>query len=56
MAEFSVFKPLQGIAPGDSWLWSNFLKNYKIIWNPDFPEVTRYDRSFARIQDRQGLY
>ena len=24
--------------------------------NPDSPEFTRCDRSFARIQDRQGLY
>ena len=24
--------------------------------NPDSPEFTCYDRSFTRIQDRQGLY
>ena len=27
----SLFVPLQGIAPENSWLWGNFLKDYKII-------------------------
>ena len=32
MTEFSMFIPLQGIAPGNSWLEDVFLKDYKIIW------------------------
>ena len=32
MTEFSLFMPLQGIASGNRWLWSDFLKKYKIIW------------------------
>ena len=32
MTEFSVFIPLQGIAPGNSWLEVISLKDYKIIW------------------------
>ena len=32
MTEFSVFMPFQGIAPGNSWLGSVSLKDYKIIW------------------------
>ena len=31
MTEFSVFIPLQGIAPGNSWLGGVFMKDYKII-------------------------
>ena len=30
MTEFSVFMPLQGIAPGNSWLGD--VKDYKVIW------------------------
>ena len=32
MTEFSVVMPLQGIAPGNSWLVGVSLKDYKIIW------------------------
>ena len=32
MTEFSVLMPLQGIAPGNSWLRGVSLKDYKIIW------------------------
>ena len=38
MIEFSVFMPLQGIAPGNCWLGGVSLKDCKIIWkiNTDF--------------------
>ena len=29
MTEFSVFMPLQGVAPGNSWIWSVFRKTTK---------------------------
>ena len=32
MTKFSVFMPLQDIAPGNSWLGGIFLNGYKIIW------------------------
>ena len=32
MTEFSVFMPVQGIVPGNSWLWGVSLKYYKIIF------------------------
>ena len=32
MTEFSVFVPLQGIAPWNGWLVGVSLKDYKIIW------------------------
>ena len=32
MTDFSVFMPLQGIAPGNSWIGGFSLKDYKIIW------------------------
>ena len=32
LSEFSVFMPLHGIAPGNSWLAGVSLKDSKIIW------------------------
>ena len=32
MTESSVFMPLQGITPGNSWIGGVSLKDYKIIW------------------------
>ena len=32
MTEISVFMPLQGIAPGNSWVGGVSLKDYEIIW------------------------
>ena len=32
MTYFAVFMPLQGIAPGNSWLGGVSLKDFKIIW------------------------
>ena len=39
MANFSVFMPLQGIAPGNSWIWGVSLKDYKIIWKMKIREM-----------------
>ena len=39
MTEFSVFIPLQGIAPGNSWRGSVSVNDYKIIWNIKIREV-----------------
>ena len=35
----SVFMPLQGIAPGNSWLRGVSLKDYKIIWKIKMREM-----------------
>ena len=32
ITEFSVFMPLQGIEPGNSWIGEVSLKDFKIIW------------------------
>ena len=54
MTEFSVFMPLQGMAPKNGWLGRVSLKNCKTdhglddLWtreNQDSSEFTRYDRS-----------
>ena len=56
MTEFSVFMPLQGMAPKNGWLGRVSLKNCKTdhglddLWtreNQDSSEFTRYDRSFG---------
>ena len=39
MTEFSVLMPLQGIAPGNTWLGSVSLKDYKIIWKIKMDEI-----------------
>ena len=39
MTEFYVFMPLQGIAPGNSWLGGVSLKDYKIIWKIKMREM-----------------
>ena len=39
MTEFSVFMPLQGIAPGNSWIGGVSLKDYKIIWKIKIREM-----------------
>ena len=49
MTEFSVFMPLQGIAPGNSWLGRVSLKDYKIIW-----KKKSEGNENKMIQDRNG--
>ena len=39
MREFSVFMPLQGIAPGNSWTGGVALKDYKITWKIKIMEI-----------------
>ena len=39
MTWFSVFKPLQDIAPGNSWLENFSLKDYKSIWKVKLREM-----------------
>ena len=39
MAEFSVFMPFEGIAPGNSWLGGVSLKDYKTIWKIKMREM-----------------
>ena len=39
MKKFSVFMPLQGIAPGKRWLGGVSLKDYKIIWKIKMREM-----------------
>ena len=39
MTEFSVFIPLQGIAPKSSWLGGVSLKDYKLIWKMKMREM-----------------
>ena len=39
MTKFSVLMPLQGIAPGNSWIGGVFLKDYKIIWKIKIREM-----------------
>ena len=41
MTEFSVFMPLQVIAPGNSWLGGISLKDYKIIWEIKMSEMKK---------------
>ena len=39
MREFSVFMPLQGIVPGNSWTGGVALKDYKITWKIKIMEI-----------------
>ena len=39
MTEISVFMPLQGIAPGNSWVEGVSLKHYKTIWKIKIREI-----------------
>ena len=39
MTDFSVFMPLQGITPGNSWLGGISFKDYKIIWKIKMREM-----------------
>ena len=39
MTEFSVFMPLQGIAPGNSWIKGVSLKDYNIKWKIKIREM-----------------
>ena len=39
MTKFSMFMPLQGIVPGNSWLEGVSLKDYKIIWKIEMREM-----------------
>ena len=39
MTEFSVFMPLPGIEPGNSWLGYVSLKDYKITWKIKIREM-----------------
>ena len=39
MTKFSALVPLQGIAPGNSWIGGVFLKDYKIIWKIKIREM-----------------
>ena len=43
MTEFSVFMPLQSIAPGISWLGGVSLKDYKIVWKIKIREMKTKD-------------
>ena len=39
MTEFSIFMPLQGIAPENSWIGGLSMKDYKIIWKIEIREM-----------------
>ena len=39
MTEFCIFMPLQGTAPGNSWLGDVSLKDYKIVWKIKMREM-----------------
>ena len=41
MTKFSVFMPLQGVEPGNSWLGCVSLKDYKIIWKMKTRELKK---------------
>ena len=49
MTGFSVFMPLQGIVPGNSWLGGVSLKDYEIIWKITMKEIKTKQHSETLI-------
>ena len=56
MTEISVFMPLQGIAPRNSWLEGASLKDYKIIWKIKIREIKKKKKKKKYLETSNVLW